>query len=216
MRLPMVTVLMCLLLLGVADAAAAELPALLPESGSFPVAFEGFGRSKVVFEYEGSLILECTKLKMSGEATSLHAGTYKFDIEGCEAPAGIECHTTGDAKGVLLWSGEFHLVRVSLLPLTVALLLTLPTLSSNCLFGEFRTHENKGYLIPISPINSEFKTIFELSALQSKAVQQFTAYYNDEAALVSGAYLELVSGKRFAMQASPIELVMSKKVKIQA
>jgi hypothetical protein len=152
---------------------------------------------------------------MSGEITSAHAGTYKLDMESCQAPGGFECHTTGDATGVLLWPGQLHLVRTVLSPVKVAMLLLLSSVTSSCL-GEFGTHEGKGLVVPITPVNM-FTTSYELTPkMVSPGVQAATSYYNEAGTLVSNAYLTLTSGMQFGLEVSGIKLTMEKSVEIMA
>lgn len=217
MRLRSALVMACLamFMLGSVSSAFAALPTFLVETGSLPVKFEGSaGQTRI--EFVGEVILECKNIKVAGEVTSAHAGTYKMAFEKCETLLGIECHTTGDAKGILLWSGEFHLVRIALSPTQVGMLMSLPTLTSSCL-GEFATHESKGFVLPITPINT-FTKSFTLTAAQFKGVQAFTSYYNEAGTLVTGAYLLLTSGpKQFALEIpTSISLTMERKSEIQA
>src|SRR6185312_16354088 len=200
MRLRMLSAMMGLavfMLCSAGDASAA-LPEFLVTTGSLPVKFTGTA-GLTRFHVAGSITLECQQTKVSGEVTSSHAGVYKFDVENCRAPGGLECHTTGDASGILLWTGEFHFVRIALSPTKVGLLMSLPALTSSCL-GEFATHENKGFVLPITPINT-FVTSFLVTAAQSSGIQEFTSYYNESGTLISGAYLLLTSGpKQFAIE----------------
>jgi hypothetical protein len=210
-------VFLAMFLLGAVATASAALPEVLVQSGGFPVKFEGTASSGPTrIETVGGVRVECKALKMTGEITSAHAGTYKFDIEHCVAEGGLVlCNTTGDTGGTLLWSGELHLVRVLLSPLKVAMLLSLPKLVG-C-FGEFGTHENKGFLVLITPLNT-FTTKYEGSAKMTAGVQEATAYYNEAGTLVSNAYLELTGGGgiQFGLSSSPINLTMEKTIKIVA
>jgi hypothetical protein len=202
--------------LGLTSTASATLPTFLVATGSLPVKFEGSaGLTRI--KTTGSFTVQCKNTKVSGEVTSTHAGTYKLDIEGCVAPGGMtDCHTSGDPTGVLLWSGEFHFVRIVLSPVKVAMLMSIPTLSSSCA-GEFTTHESKGFVLPITPIDS-FVTSFTLAAAVTEVgVQEFTSYYNEAGTLVTGAYLQLVSGPtQFALEVPlSISLTMERKSEIQ-
>jgi hypothetical protein len=217
MRLRSALAMACLamFMLGWASAASAALPTFLVETGSLPVKFEGSaGLTRI--KTTGSFTVECKNTKVSGEVTSTHAGTYKFDIEGCVAPGGLtDCHTSGDPKGVLLWSGEFHFVRIALSPVKAAMLMSIPTLSSSCA-GEFATHESKGFVLPITPINTFGKSFTLTAASAGVGVQEFTSYYNEAGTLVTGAYLQLSSGPtQFALESS-ISLTMERKSEIQA
>ncbi len=202
--------------LGIVTVASAALPEVLVEKGKLPVKFEGSGISGPTrIETVGGVLIQCKALRMSGEITSAHAGTYKLNIEGCVGQGGIECHTTGDAKGVMLVPGEFHLVRTALMPVKAAMLLLLSKISSTCL-GEFGTHEGKGLVVPITPIN-KFTAAYELSAKMVKTgVQEVTSYYNEAGTLVGNAFLELSSGIQFGIEVSPIKLTMETSVEIVA
>jgi hypothetical protein len=215
LRSGLATTCLAMFMFGSVSAASAVLPTFLVETGSLPVKFEGTaGQTKL--EFVGEVKLECSNVKVAGEVTSTHAGTYKLAFEKCETHFGLECHTTGDAKGVLSWSGELHLVRIALSPTQVGMLMSLPTLTSSCL-GEFATHENKGFVLPITPINT-FTKSFTLTDSQSLGVQAFTSYYNEAGTLVTGAYLLLTSGpKQFALETTTsIGLTMERKSEIQA
>lgn len=215
MRLRTVSAMLCLaaFMLCSASAASAALPEFLVSSGGLPVKFTGTA-GLTRFQFTGAITLECLKTAVTGEVTSSHGGTYKFDVEGCRATGGLECHTTGDASGVLLWAGEFHFVRIALSPTKVGLLMSLPTLTSSC-FGEFATHENKGFVLPITPINT-FATNFSMTAVQKEGIQEFTAYYNESGTLISGAYLLLTSGpKQFAIETT-FSLTMERSSEILA
>lgn len=211
------TILLVIFSLGIVTAASAALPEVLVEKGKLPVKFEGSGNSGPTrIETTGGLLIQCKVLKMSGEFTSAHAGTYKLNIEGCVGPGGFECHTTADAKGVMLIPGEFHLVRTALMPVKAAMLLLLSKISSTCL-GEFGTHEGKGLVVPITPIN-KFTTAYELSAKMVKTgVQEVTSYYNEAGTLVNNAFLELTAtSTQFGIEVSPIKLTMETSVEILA
>jgi hypothetical protein len=115
-----------------ADAAA--LPDLHIALGeAFPATSTGESKkASWAFLTPGGTVLTGTGMKLTTTWTGLDSmGTYVLNLSN--AAKGVKkCKTSGDAAGTVLISGQVNIVFLSLAPLTVALLLTVPKTKAEC------------------------------------------------------------------------------------
>jgi hypothetical protein len=143
---------------------------------------EGTGRGETI------LILT-TKLSASS--------TFTADLTEIEAGDHEACHSPGDARGVVLVSGELHAVQISLSPLQQAVLLLLTALEVECPGGITALVEGN-VLASATGIGSEGTELTSFSgALRGeKGKQEISEYYNDGGTKIR-AHLESEIGAGF-------------------
>jgi hypothetical protein len=173
-----VAVLAVLSLIAVAavSPAFAEAPRFLPVMGVTSEAISGEGK----LETMGGSKIECTSDEGSTaeEKEKGKLGTFKVTFKGCVAFGFIKCNTPGDAEGVVLTSGTFHVRLFKASPAEAVILYLVTTFKIEC-FGN--TIEVKGTLAcTISPQNE--KTTFFTSECKegvNKGEQAITEVFKE-------------------------------------
>jgi hypothetical protein len=103
------------------------------------------------------------------------------------------CNTEGDAAGVVLVKGEFHLVVTSLSPLEIGTLLTFKKFTVNCKGG--LKVKVEGPLIgrvkvPLGGGAGDVASVLLAFHCSGPGIQELSSYYNDEEKLVTGELLK--------------------------
>jgi hypothetical protein len=155
----------------VATASADELPQFSVETG-----FEGkFGKSEVILT---GAAISTPKGEFTGTATSKRLGllTMQF-LEN--TLGGKECHSEGDAAGVVLVKGEWHLVPRPGSTTDPLYAILIPRYHVNCLFLNILTLYQGCLLGLIEPAGKD-TTAFKLNIKAPEKKQELLKFLNDE------------------------------------
>jgi hypothetical protein len=142
--------------------------------GSLPNAATSLGSSSgIALEGKG-----VTLLLLTTELSAL--GTFTSDFTEVVEPLQNKCHTSGDAEGVVLVGGEFHLVPTNLSPLNLGTLFLVTEFVIICpIAGNITVHGNVlGSLNGIGSEGTEL-TGFSGTLKGENGKQQLSEYYND-------------------------------------
>lgn len=193
--------------------AAVSLPdiSVTLTGGSYPLRIEGsvsatsatsFGSSSGI-EFEGKGV---TLLLLTTELSSL--GMFNMTFTHVKDPNNSEtCQTTGDAAGVVLMPGEFHMVPISLSPLELGLLFLVKEFTLTCGSEEIVTRGD--LLASVAGIGSEGTELtgFSDTINGKEGKQSISEYYNDAGTKIK-AKLESESGAGFVAGNLNIEGVL--------
>jgi hypothetical protein len=183
-------------------------------NGSCEACATGLGSaSGVTLEGKG-----VTLLLLTTELSAL--GTFNADFTNVVVPKseGKKCNSTGDAAGVVLVSGEFHLVPISLSPLTLGLLFLVSQFTITC---ETKLEVVvKGNLISsVEEIGSEGTELTGFGGkLEGKeGKQSISEYYNDggtkiKATLLGESGAGFVSSDENVAEKLPLKVLGSQMV----
>jgi hypothetical protein len=171
-----VMAMLSLIALAAVSPAFAAAPKFLPETGVTSKATSGAGK----LETAGGSKIECTsdEASTSEEKESGKLGSFKVAFKGCEAFGFIKCNTPGDAEGVVLTSGTFHIRLLKASPAEAAILYLVTPFKIEC-FGN--TIEVKGSLAcTISPQNTKTTSFTsECKAGSGKGEQAITEVFKE-------------------------------------
>ncbi len=149
------------------------LAALLPQ---FTVETKFTGTSgKGKLNLTGAEI-KCEEDTSEGSPTSKLLGKFTIDFKKCTL-GGKECHSEGDAEGVILTTGEYHLVRLGLGK--AGLWFLVNPVKITCKFLSTKTEVKGNVLGGITPINTK-TTKYEIAVNVIEGKQEFTKFENDE------------------------------------
>jgi hypothetical protein len=171
------------LLWGVSAASAFELPDVVAlPSEEKPIVASGSTKALNFFETEIGEKITDEEVKVELKITPLSsAGTGTVDLIGVKKGKS-PCQSTGDAEGVVLIKGEFHLVFTTRkAPLEVGALLSFEPFAVTC--GTIKV-KMSGELI--GHVSAEFnRDIVELGLTfhcsgVGKGKQELSSYFNDE------------------------------------
>jgi hypothetical protein len=143
-----------------------------------------------------------TILFLSTELSAL--GTFTADFTKIALPEGKPCSSVGDAAGVILLSGEFHLVPIDLSPLTLGVLYLLSEFELTCEGGVIVLFRGN-LLSTLNGIGSEATELagFGGTLVAEKGKSEISEYYNDGGTKVK-AKLEAEAGIGFVAAAQNI------------
>jgi|GEM_PF-6267570 len=168
-------------------ATAFELPDIHNLPGeTFPVSGEGVSTKaaeSVVIETESGSRATAEQLQLTMKLEALSAlGPIALDfINVIEPKTKSFCNTEGDATGVVLVTGEYHVVDTKLSPLTAALLILLPlggTTTFTC--GKLKLKVTGTLLLNLNVKSAEEVTSFGTwPKCIAKGRQDTTTYFND-------------------------------------
>jgi hypothetical protein len=173
-----------LLLASASSALALELPDIHVLSGeTYPATGEG----KVEGAEVGALETELGEKLTSGtvaaqvelnELSSLGPTTLTF-TKIFEPRSKVECNTVGDAAGVVLVLGEYHVVDTSTSPLTAAILVLFKELVMEC--GKLKIKVKSPLLVKLAKVTAGTDvTEYGLVAnCTPKGKQELKTYLND-------------------------------------
>jgi hypothetical protein len=164
--------------------AAVRLPDITVtlSGGAYPIYVEAsLPNASVSFGSSSGIAIEgkgVTLLLLTSELSAL--GQFTAVITHYEEPLGGACNTPGDASGVILMHGEFHLVPTSLSPLALGILFLVSEFFIECpvdgreaIFGRM--------LGGLNDIGSEATELtgFGTTLVGRDSEQQLSEYYND-------------------------------------
>jgi hypothetical protein len=162
-----------------ASASALALPTLKFLTGeTYPVTFSGTTTATAFLETAIGEKITATQTKLTGELTAGVLGPFTADFTGAKLKEN-SCNTEGDAAGVILIKGEFHLVFDSFEPLHAAILLLVGETAIKC--GATTIHVKGELLGLVEPINTE-TTTFKVKThcvVGKKGLQEDLTYWND-------------------------------------
>jgi hypothetical protein len=143
-----------------------------------------------------------TLLLLTTELSAL--GTFNTDFTNV-VQGTIKCNTPGDAAGVVLVGGEFHLVPTNLSPLNIGILFLVSELEIECPSG-VNVVVRGNVLGSVNNIGSEGTELTNFGGvlLGEKGKQQLSEYYNDGGTKVK-AKLEAEAGTGFAAADEQVE-----------
>src|SRR4029077_2097497 len=186
--------LMSTVLLGAVTAIPAHavaLPEFTVETGFKSATGSG------VFETNFIEKISCKKSTGKGTPKNKQDGTYSVDFEGCTGPFGESCESLGDSVGVILTTGEYHLVRLKAKEAGIWFLTNETHI--DCLQkAELLVLVKGDFLGKITPVLTK-TTAFEVEVKKASATTQaITEYENDAGTKVkAGGLLTSVDGKAF-------------------
>jgi hypothetical protein len=179
--------------------ASASAAAALPEFlGSLPNKFIGTtGEDRL--ETTSAVLLVCKDATIAGEITAGKTGTFDMDPKECRTPLGGNCHTVGDASGVILLSGKVELAYIKKTTKDVGIVFVINQVDIVCTgMGSFELLTRGGIVTLITPINTKTKH-FTLNIKQAKGKQEYTEYEN-EAGEIKRTFLEESLGGAFTQE----------------
>jgi hypothetical protein len=104
--------------------------------GTYPVHYISVQPAiRIALGTASGIVIEGTGATLLLLTTELSAlGTFTVDYANMHAPnePAVQCNSEGDAKGVVLMHGEFHLVPFSLAPLLLGILYLVTTFIIKC------------------------------------------------------------------------------------
>jgi hypothetical protein len=169
--------------------------------GVYPINMEGSRTSATTSLGTASgVTLSGTGVTLALETTELSAlGTFKSTFTKVKSSEGIECNTAGDAKGVVLVKGEFHLVPINLSPLSTGTLFLVSEAEIECP-GGVNVVVRGALISSLNGIGSETTELtgFGGELKGSKGKQNLSEYYNVAGTKVK-AKLESEAGVGFVM-----------------
>jgi hypothetical protein len=182
--------------LGLASASPAlalELPDAHVLSGeTYPVTGEGKieGPEAAAIETELGEKLTANSVTVTGEFRELSSsGPGTLTYTGLSEPRSkTSCNTAGDVEGVVLISGEYHVVDTSESPLTVAALLLFNEVVVLCNSGKLKIKARGPVVIKLEKITSgvDFTEFGAVANCSGKGKQELKEYLNDEGKKVKG------------------------------
>jgi hypothetical protein len=147
-----------------------------------------------------------TYLVLLKELSSL--GHFSLDIEHVENAKGETCNTPGDAVGIVLTEGDFHIVYTSLSPLTLGVLGLLVASTAEC--GALKIKGKGSILGSLKLGASESEELTSLSGEltgNGAGKPTLSTYYNDAGEAVKAKF-ELNFGTGFKEAAVEVEGVI--------
>jgi hypothetical protein len=167
--------------------------------GAYPVHAQAtLANAAVSFGTASGVSISGSGITLLLSVTELSAlGTFSIAITNYENNEKVKCNTAGDAGGVLLLPGEFHLVPISLAPLTLGILFLLSEFEIICPKGVVPI--GRGNVIAsVNDIGSEGTELAGFSSGLSGELgkQNISEYYNDGGTKIK-AKLELEAGAGF-------------------
>jgi hypothetical protein len=172
--------LLALLALGAfasASASALVLPGFLTHQESFTGKSTG---AEPELELSSGAKVKCKTAPSegTGEAGSDSLGAFHIHFTGCEQTAlKHECHSTGDANGVILVLGIWHLVYSSVSPLVVANLFLVEHFHFEC--SALASILVLGSVLCPVVDNGTSHATWVFNCKQAKGVQEQKTYWND-------------------------------------
>jgi hypothetical protein len=170
----------------------------------------------------GSLAKSATSLgsasgvTLSGEGVTLllsvaelsALGTFTTDFTNVQNSAGVKCHSSGDASGVVLVGGDVHLVYTNLSPLTLGILFLVSEFEVECPGGT-STLVRGNVIGSIGGIGSEATELtgFSGTLVGANGKQEISEYYNSTGTKIK-AKLEGESGSGFVASDENVEGVV--------
>ncbi len=118
---------------------------------------------------------KCNSGTNSFSPSSKRLGTFTIDFKECSL-GGKECHSEGDAEGIVLIAGEYHLVRIKAGDAGVWFLLT--TVKLTCKFLSLKEELKGNVLGLITPIGTK-TTRFTININVIEGKQETTEFEND-------------------------------------
>lgn len=179
--------LMAIFMLG----AVASSPALAVELPEFSAETGFTGESSMTtFETVGKTAIKCKSSTSEGTASSKRSGTFHLAERECTGPLGVKCNSTGDASGVILFTGEWSLV-----PGEGSMLLLSPReVEVSCSGVTIRI---KGTVLSmISPVEEKTKE-YEPEFNETEGFQELPEYENNEGKTINTGLLASISGGAF-------------------
>lgn len=166
-------------------ALAVELPEFKAKT-----AFTGESASST-FETAKGTAVTCAKSTIEGTGTTTKSGTFHLAEKECLS-TGVACTGTGDASGVMLFTGEWHLVPYRG---NTLILFSFEEAKASC---SIVTLKVKGSLLAaIGPTVSKTKK-YELTLAESGGKQgEFWEYENDAGEKLAAGLLASVNGGAF-------------------
>jgi hypothetical protein len=167
--------------------------------GAYPINAEGKqANAATSLGTSSGVTLSGTGVTLALATAELSAlGTFTSTFTKVKNTEGVECNTTGDATGVVLVKGEFHLVPISLSPLTIGTLFLVSESEITCPGGV--SVVVRGNLISsLNGIGSEATELtgFGGELKGEKGKQNLSEYYNDGGTKIK-AKLESEAGAGF-------------------
>jgi hypothetical protein len=203
------------MLLGLALTATSALAAVtLPDisvtltGGVYPIHAQGSTKAttETSLSTTGGGVLNGTGATLLLLAIELSAlGTFTADFTHVENPEKVKCHSVGDAEGVVLVSGEAHLVPISLSPVMGGALMLVTEFEVECPAG-INVIVRGNVLASINNVGSEGTELTGVSgALKGeKGKQAISEYYNDGGTKIK-TKLESEAGAGFTKSAMNVE-----------
>ncbi len=152
-----------------ASAAAVELPTFTAKT-----TFKGTsGKGKL--NLTGAEI-KCESATNEGSPTSKRLGKFTIDFKSCTL-GGKECHSEGDAEGIILVGGEYHLVRLGAGKAGIWFLVN--EVKIVCKFLSTKAAVKGNVLGGVEPVGTK-TTSFTLSVNVNTGKQEFTEFENNE------------------------------------
>jgi len=189
--------------------AAVSLPdiSVTLTGGVYPVHAQGStaATAATALETTGGGVLNGTGVTLLLLTTELSGlGTFTSDFTKVENPEKIKCNSAGDAAGVVLVKGEFHLVPISLSPLNIGILFLVSEFEVECP-GGINVLIRGNVLGSVNNIGSEGTELtgFGGSLLGEKGVQKLSEYYNDGGTKIKTS-LESEAGAGFTKSAQQV------------
>jgi hypothetical protein len=175
--------------------------------GVYPVHAQGktVATATTLLETAGAGVLNGTGVTLLLLTTELSGlGTFTSDFTKVENPEKIKCHSIGDAEGVVLVNGEFHLVPISLSPLNIGILFLVSELEVECPAG-INVLIRGNILASVEGIGSEGTELtgFSGALLGEKGKQKISEYYNDGGTKIK-AKLESEAGAGFTASSEQV------------
>jgi hypothetical protein len=173
------------------SAIALELPDVHVLSGeTYPATGEGKVEGAEVGVLETELGEKLTSGTVTAQAeltelSSLGPGTLTF-TKVVEPRSKAECNTTGDAAGVVLLPGEYHVVDTSTSPLTAAILILFKELVVEC--GKLKIKVKSPAVVKLEKVTSgtDVTEYGLVSNCTPKGKQELKTYLNDAGETVKG------------------------------
>lgn len=172
---------------------AAELPQFTVETG-----FTGSTATTTLETAKGTAVT-CKKGTVEGSAATKRSGTFHLAEKECTS-SGFACTTAGDSSGVILITGEWHLVGDSADLIgehlgTIFMLFSPTEFTFSC--AELLKVKTKGtFLGAASPVDVE-TTSYELKLNETKGKEEFTQYENEAGEPVTTQLLASINGGAF-------------------
>jgi hypothetical protein len=176
--------------------AFAALPDVhLGMQGHYPVASEGSvgtgARVVAMLETEIGEKLTATKVTSTTTLAELSAlGSSSLKFTGITEKNGHPCNTTGEPEGAAAFSGEYHVVYMSLSPLTAGVLILFPEVTLECNSKKLKIKVKAPALTKLNVAAGTEVTEYKLETACTKGKQEPREYYDDEEKLKVANLLE--------------------------
>lgn len=176
------TLLAALVLSIMASAASAAFPEFL---GTLPNKFKSaFGKSEM--ETISQVKFQCLKTSLTGEVTGAKVGTFNLEMKECLLPGTGDCHSKGNATGVVSLPGKLDLAYIEKSTKKTGLVFLLNETEVICkLVGTFTLLTKGGFIGLITPINSKTKKVTVKVVKKMLGLQEFTKYENEKGEVVN-------------------------------